>query len=404
MTETQEVHPFAGSPAPPGAVDYGKFSFTVKRFILLDLCEHAAAAVSTGIEKTRPDLASFQVRLGGPDIYLRVSATDMERTVITSTPVVAYAGQLDEVHIPARRLLTMLRESPEGDVEVRVAKNKAEVNVPGASWKLVLPDSIAYPQLPNPSSFDFSLFSREKLLTALRLTRHAIGRDASRPNLTQVQFTGSSVTASDGSRLARAALTEFPLTACVPAPAVDDLVRLLTASSVPDIEAGQTEELVAFRAGHVILAATKRHMPFPDVDNQLIKPAEANEESVVVEKKELAGAIRRVRINADAATAAIGLCISPEQVAVIARDKSGNSAREAVEAKWDAKVTANPVATERLVVVNHVYLAEAIEAHPGAQCEFLLGKDVGKNLSMVLLRGEGMVQVLTQMPPALVGY
>lgn len=405
MTETQEVSPFAGSPAPPGAVDYGKFSFSVKRFVLLNLCEHAAVAVSTGIEKTRPDLASFQVRLGG-GVDLQVAATDMERTVITASPAVAWdqTAPAARFHIPARRLLTMLRESPEGDVEVTVTKNKAEVSVPGASWKLVLPDSIAYPQLPEPSSFDFSLYSRDKLLAALRAVRHAICRDASRPNLTQVQFSSSAVTASDGSRLARAELPGFPMTACVPAPAVDDLVRLLIASPVDDIEAGQSEELVAFRAGHVILAATKRHMAFPDVDNQLIKPAEANEESVTAEKKELDGAIRRVRINADTATAAIGLWVSPEQVAVVSRDKTGNSAREAVNAKWDAKVTADPAATERLVVVNHVHLSEAIEAHPGTQCEFLLGKDVGKKRSMVLLRGEGMVQVLSQMPPALVGY
>lgn len=406
MTEqTTDVNPFAGSPAPTGAVDYGTFSFTVKRYILADLCKHAAVAVPGRESERVPVLACFQVRLGGSPA-LQVAATDMERTVFTETGTVPWDDTAPEttVYIPARKLLAILEEAPEGDVSIKVAKNKAEISVPGVNWKQVLPDPGGYPKLPVPAAIEFSAYKREELLAALKTIRHAICRDASRSNLTQVQVDAGAITASDGSRLARADLPGFPIDACVPSAAVDDLVKLLSTSPVEDIYAGQTPGLVAFRVGHVILAASKRQNPFPDVESQLIKPTEANNETLAVDKAELAKAIRRVRINADTGTAAIALFISPETVAVVAQDKNGNSAREVVPAKWVPALSAGEMAAERLVVVNHVHLAEAIEAHPGTVCEFQLGKDAGKKRSMVLLSGNGLIQVLSQMPPALVGY
>lgn len=401
MTEQQEVHPFA--PAPPGAVDYGKFSFTVKRYILADLCKHAAVAVPS--RDTMAILGCFQVQLGGLSA-LQVAATDMERTVFTQTDTVPWDDTASpaSVYLPARKLLAMLDEAPEGDVTIKVAKNKAEVSVPGASWSLVLPDPGGYPKLPDPGTIEWLPYKRETLLAALKLIRHAICRDASRANLTQVAIDAGTITASDGSRLARAELPEFPISACVPAAAVADLVKLLSTIPVENIYAGQTPGLVAFKVGHVIQAASKRQMPFPDVDNQLVKPAEQNDESLVIDKVQLAKAINQVAINADTATAAIGLWVAPEHVAVVARDKSGNSARVVVPAKWVPALETGEVKTERQVVVNHVHLAEAIEAHPDGACEFLLGKDMGKKRSMVLLSGGGLVQVLSQMPPALVGY
>lgn len=401
MTEQQEVHPFA--PAPTGAVDYGKFSFTVKRYILADLARHAAVAVPS--RDTMAILGCFQVQLGG-QAALQVTATDMERTVFTQTDTVPWDDTAPpaEVYLPARRLLAILDEAPEGDVVIKIAKNKAEVKAGEVSWGLVLPDAGGYPKLPDPGTIEFAPYGRADLLGALKLIRHAISRDASRANLTQVAIDAGTVTASDGSRMARAELPGFPVSACVPAAAVTDLVKLLGTSPVENIEAGQTPGLVAFKVGHVILAATKRQMPFPDVDNQLVKPAESNAETLAVDKEQLAKAISQAAINADTATAAIGLWVAPEHIAVTARDKSGNSARVEVPAAWGAEVTATPMATERLLVVNHVHLAEAIEAHPGGALEFLLGQDMGKKRSMVKLSGGGLMQVLSQMPPALVGY
>jgi len=395
VTETTNtnVNPFAGLQAPSGVVDYGKFSFTVKRYVLADLCERALVAVSS--RETLPVLGCFQVQVGHAG--LRVAGTDMERTVFARTEAVVTDADDAQVYVNARKLVAILHAAPEGEVSVKVRKNKAEITLSnGYTAELKLPDSSPYPQLPDPETLEYAGFGREKLLGALRAIRHAICRDASRSNLTQVVL-AETVTSSDGSRMARIDLPGFPLAATVPSGATEDLVRLLAASpDVKDIEVAQTTGMVVFRVGHVTLAASKRPNPFPNVEDQLLKPAAGNADLLTIDRSQLQSAIRRVRINADTETAAIALDISSGEVAVVSRDKNGNSARETVPAKWDAG--------KRLVVLNHVFLAEAVDAYPGPACEFRLGEDIGKKRSMVLLEGEGLVQVLSQMPPALVGY
>lgn len=398
MTETQDVSPFAGLQTPSGVVDYGKFSLTVKRYVLADLCERALVAVPS--RETLPVLGCFQVQVGHDGLC--IAATDMERTVFARTEAVITDAESAEFYVNARKLVAILHAAPEGEVTIKVRKNKAEVTLSnGFSADLRLPDSGAYPQLPDPDTIEFSAFSREKLLGALRSVRHAICRDASRSNLTQVDFTaangGVAVTASDGSRMARAGLPDFPMVAAAPSSATEDLVRLLSSSpDVKDVEVGQTPGIVVFRVGHVVLAASKRQNPFPNVDDQLLKPAAGNSDRLVIDKSQLREAIKRVRINADPETSAIALDIRTGEVIVVSRDKSGNSAKESVPVKWDA--------ANKLVVVNHVSLSEAVDAHPDSECEFLLGEDIGKKRSMVLLEGGALLQVLSQMPPALVGY
>lgn len=403
------VNPFAQVPGP---VDYGEFSFKVTRQVLADLCERASAAVSARESQQRPDLSCFQFRLGGP-VALQVAATDLDRVVLAGTDAVAWDDSAPEAvaYIPARRLLAMLKEAAPGDVSIAVAKNKATVTVAGGtSWELRLPGASAYPQLPVPADFGFQSCSREKLLAALRSVRHAVCRDGSLANLTQVAITqvhttapdgeqdaSAFVTATDASRLARAELPGFPQAFCIPGTVLDDLVRLLAGLPVDSIEVGQTAKQIAVRAGYVLFAAAKRSTPFPEVDSQLLKKAAKNSETVTVERDALAAAVRRVRITADAGSAAIALRLSPESIEVVSRD-GDDSARETVAGKWDGP------GASRLVVVSHVALAEALAVHPGQSCELRLGKDEGKRRSVVLLAGEGVTQVLSQLPPGLAGF
>lgn len=402
MTEVAGQNPFAVLPSPPGVVDYGKFGFTAKRFILAGLCESAAAAVPAK-EAGHPALGCFQVRVLNPG--LRIAATDMERAVIVLTDAVVCegvaAGAHAETYIPARRLLAILKEVPEGDVSVGVAGNKATVTAAnGAVFELRLPDAGNYPVLPDPGEISFAPYSREKLLAALRSVRHAVCKDPSRSNLTQVAVTGAEggevITAADGARLARASIPGFPVTTTVPSSVLGDLARLLSSGLDEAVEAGGTAKLVAFRSGQTVLTVQRRSMSFPDVDADTLQPVSANDQVLTADKAALQSAIRRVRINADPSTSAIALALSAGQVSVEARDKDGNSAQEAVQAGWEG--------ADRLVVVSHVALDEALSAYPGTSCQFRLGQDKGKLRSMVLLSGGGLVQVLTQLPPSLVGY
>lgn len=394
MTDT-EINPFAAAPAGP--VDYGTFSFTLKRFVLIDLCERAIVAIPReGI----PVHGCFQVRVS--DKTLRLAATDMERWVTAQTEAVTsdlVSGSKD-AYIPARKLLAMLHEAPEGDVIIKVTGNKAEIVVSGASWTLQLPDSSNYPALPSPDSFEFQPYERSVLLTALKTIRHAVCRDASRANLTQISFTELDgkvyVTASDGSRLARVSVPDFPLVTTLPGPALDDLVKLLAVYPDEKVEVASTKSMVAFRAGHVMLATTKRATPFPNVEDQLLAPAAENQDQLTTDTAALRSAIRRVRINSDTETAAIALVAAGDKLTVESRDKSGNTATETIPAKWGKP--------HRLAVVSHVFLDQALAVHPDKSVAFRLGKTEKKKLPKVLMEGGETTQVLSQMLPKLVGH
>lgn len=389
--------PFPGS--PPTGVNYGTFAFTVKQTILASLAASVAHALPA--REQVPALGCFRVAVVTSPGVLQLAATNGEQ-VITAFTVAVAAEKGGVACIPARKLLAILREAPPGgEVTVSVVKNEAVISVGSSVWTLKLPDGSAYPELPKLSGIVFTPYSRQKLITAIRGVRHAVCKDAAQPTLTQVSISsgGSAVaTASDRTRLARAAVAGFPVAATIPAPVLDDMVRVLSEHPDDNISVGDAPGYLAIAAGHVTLAIAKRSTQFPDMDKQLLEPAvKANTSRLTVDKAELDKAVRRVAITADAQTSAIALRLSGKQVTVEARDKGGNSSSEVIPAAWDDK--------PRVVVVNHSFLSEMLAASASPSCVFLLGPDAGKKLSPLLLSGkDGEVQVLTRMPAALLGY
>lgn len=392
--------PFAGI-APPGGVDYGSFSFSVKQFVLLSLAESVSHAVPSG-RPTQPVLGCFRFTV--KDGLLEAVATTPDQSAFAETSAVVCASQDPQLlYLDAKRLLSILREAPPGDVEVTVKKNQATIAAgKSVSWDVKLPDPGAYPKLPVVYTVEFKDYDRQQLLAGLRAVRHAICKDAGQPSLTQVAIAADAsgamvVTASDRTRLARAPLAGFPLPVTIPAVALDDLQRQLSGHPAETVGVGETGAALVFRVGNVTLSVNKRTQPFPDMDKQLLAPAlKENTCQLTVDRAELSRAVKRVAINADDKTSAIGLRLAAESVTVEAKDKAGNSAQETVLASW--------AGTERVVVVNHGHLTEMLTASPAQSCTFMLGPDVGKRLSPLLLTGDGSAQVLTRMPAALLGY
>jgi DNA polymerase III sliding clamp (beta) subunit (PCNA family) len=206
------------------------------------------------------------------------------------------------------------------------------------------------------------------------------------------------VTACDGTRFARTVLPGFPLAMQVPSGALDSLVKMLESTELDEVHAGETGSQLVFRAGGSVFLAAKMLAKFPDVEKLLLRPALENKLLLTADKADLAGAVRRVRINADEETSAIGLRLARGSLAVIARDKYGNRAEETIAAGWEHG--------ERLAVVNHKFLTDMLDAHPAEQCRVWLGPEAGKKRSVLMLRDEesGTTGIIYQMLASLVGY
>ena len=267
---------------------------------------------------------------------LQLAATDLELSVLASTPAVT-AEATQTLVLPARKLLAILKEAPDGDIVIDVAGEFATVRAGTASWSLKLDDGSSYPPLPDPAQVEMHPVGREAFLGALKTVRHAVGRDSSRPALMQVDIlagesvrgNGAKVTACDSVRFARTELNGFSVNMQIPSGALDSLVKTLEGSELDEVHTGETGAHLVFRIGSTVFLASKLMAKFPDVEKLLLRPALENRLLLTADKAELAGAIRRVRINADPETSAIGLQLSQGTLTAVARDKYGNRAEEA---------------------------------------------------------------------------
>jgi len=387
--------PFDGQQPAIGAA-YAPFSFTAKRFMLHKLAERAGAAVPR--TDFSPVLKNFLVRLR-PD-SLSLTATDLELAVIASTTAVTaeLPGDVAELTavLPAKRLIAILAEAPEGDVTISVSGDQATVTAGPASWVLHLgSDGKDYPQVAKDIS-ELQEVPRRPLLDALRTVRYAVSKTS--PELAQVSIAPGTdgvmcVTACDRNRLARVLLKGFPVAMRIPtiSGAVDALIKLLSDSEADSIKVATAGSKLVFSVGSVMLIASRLGKEFPDVEKLLLAPVLANDQKLTVDRAELRGALRRVRINADATTSALSMQASTGKLTLTSRDTAGNKAQETIVAAWDGP--------SRSMVINHGYLDQMLAAHPAPSCVFALGKDVGKRRTPLLLAdpGSGTTGVITQM-------
>jgi DNA polymerase III subunit beta len=404
----QPSDPFAGNAATPAA-SYPAFSFSAPRFIFEMLAKRASTVVPS--REFQPVLKNFLITVAPASLH--VLATDLELSVLAFSPSVttSFPEGLAKaaVTIPAKRLLAILQEAPDGEVEISVSGDLATVRAGTASWALKLnSDASDYPEIPDIEGCEFHEVKRKAFLDALLAVRYAVSRKGTNPKFMQVSIAPGTdkifrVVASDSSRFAQVPLPGFPEEIRIPAAgtpsAVDELARMLAASQAETVMVARSGLHLIFKVDSTVLVASMLHHEYPDVDKLLLAPALQNQDKLTVDRRELITALRRVRINADGTTHAIGLMLETGSLTVFSRDTIQNVARETIAAHWEGP--------KRQLVVNHEYLESMLTAHPSASCSFYLGKDTGKRKSVLLLRDfdTGVTGIINQMAAqGLVGY
>lgn len=373
-----------------------RLRFTIRRHVLQVLLDKAATVVPT--HDVMPVLKNFLVQLD--EDKLRVIATDLELSMVVTTPLVEVTTPGTCV-LPAKKMLTIVREADDGDVQIRVTGTSAHIIVGRASWTLKLAGGDDYPPMPAVSDIAFTGVDRIALAGALNAVKYAASRDPNRASLNMVDINGGRLIATDGSRFQQALLPLFPasMQLRIPIAAVDDLLRLLKISDLQDIHIGQSDNHLIFRFGPDIFIVSKLIAQFPDMEQQLLRPAMTNKHKLSVDRAELLNAVKRVRINADTESSAIALIITKTTLTVQAKDKFGNTAAETLDAAYTG-------GTDRTIVVNHGFLSDMFKGYRAETAAFRLGDDTRDRKSMVLLEdtvGGGSLGVLQQMNSDWVG-
>lgn len=399
MTTTEDV---ADVEAVPPVIAH----ILTKKFVLKGLLDKAMVVLPTRDVGQGQVLRNFQIEVtGGDDAQLRVAATDLDLWALASTTLVTAQDDAKLV-LPGRTLIDIVDAADEDDLAIDVADGVATIKVKRAEWDLRVPDGSKYPTFPPTESVMFHEIPRGPFVDAISRVRYAASTESQRVNLLMIDIRApknakepARVRATDALRYHQVSLTGWPkgFDLQLPTSAADVLLSLLKTTEAETLEIGETEEQIVFRIDDDVFVSNKFVAQFPNVDEKLVAPAiEGNDQEMVVDRRALLDAIKRVRITSDPETSALALVLSRNKLIVRSKNSSkqrADSASEELDVVWSGD--------KRTVGFNHKHLTELLRSIDSPSCTFLLGKDTRQKRSPLLLRDEasGTIGVLSQQRP-----
>lgn len=291
---------------------------------------------------TLPILGNVLLETAGAD-QLHLVGTDLEVGISTQIPVkVIKEGS---VTVPAKKLQEIMRELPEGEVEISVAKNNA-VNIKAGKgyFKLMGLAKDDFPKLPERNEEQAIELEQALVKESLTLTSFAISHDETRYVLNGVLISakGSKIrfVATDGRRLAYIEKEfadkkgrEFEM--IVPMKAIQELVKILSWEGTVRII--QTQNQAIFDTGTTYLVSRLIEGHFPNYEQVIPKGEKTTTEA---NREELLQAIRRTSLLASPESPAVKMDFVKGKILVSSRSPNLGEARE----ELTASVTGDDVA------------------------------------------------------------
>jgi DNA polymerase-3 subunit beta len=250
-------------------------------------------------------LSGVQLDAAGTTVELR--ATDME--IGLRVPLEADVERDGTVVLPARLMLDIVRQLPGGPVslELRAAEQDVEV-VAGPSRFHLRPlrtdDFPPLPAMPESATDKVVALPAAAFVETIAKVARSASRDETRPILTgilvSVSGTELRMVATDSYRLSVKETTlehaiDGGFEANVPARALQELERVVSAAEDPEIRIGMRENQVVFETGAVTLSSRLIDGQFPNY-RQLLP--ETYDHELHVPGDELAGVVRRISLMA----------------------------------------------------------------------------------------------------------
>lgn len=313
--------------------------FTVKKFDLLRELTLTQGVVEK--KTTIPILSNLLLESKGEQIAL--TATDLElgiKSVCAAKVKKEGAGT-----VPAKRLFDIVRSLPDAEIRCKLLENHwVEIRCEKSNFRLVGMAKDNFPSLP---AFPHKLVSIPAALLQTMITKtiFAISAEESRYTLNGalllVKPDSITMVSTDGHRLAHIetehafAGVRSEIRALVPRKAMTEIQRLLTeAGEKAEVEMGQDESHLFFKLGERLLIARQLTGQFPNYEAVL--PRE-NNKIVVLERDDIAAAIRRVSLVADQRSHAIRMAVEKDRVELSATSSEYGEAKEEITPKNEYK-------------------------------------------------------------------
>jgi DNA polymerase III subunit beta len=268
---------------------------------------------------------------------LRIVATDMEVGISTLLPAEIVQG--GSVTVPARKFFDIIKELPEGSVEINVTKNNT-INIRSgrSNFKILGLDKEEYPKLPELSLEGAIELEQAVVKESLSLTSFAISSDETRYVLNgvliciqghQIRFV-----ATDGRRLAFykkeiKQKNEKNLEMIIPAKTIHELLKLLGWEGVVKIVSVQNKILFYFE--DTLLVSSLIEGNFPNYD-QVIPKEEKTQ--VKANREEFLQAVRRVSLLTSPEAPALKFDFIKNKILISAKTPNMGEAKEELSADF----------------------------------------------------------------------
>ena len=344
--------------------------FRISKEAFLDGLQKVQHVVSS--RTTLPILSN--VLLVAKDGRIQFTTTDLDVGITGS--VEAQIEKEGATTLPAKRLVSIVRELPASEVEVSVdAKNHASIRSGPSFFKIIGLGEAEFPPLPDFAGSKEFKIPQVVLRDGLRKTSNALSTDETRYVLNGIftSFRDGKMTlvATDGRRLAMVdADLEFPAShetdVIVPTKAVQELQRLL--GDTGEVLVKLSDSQISFTVGDSLLCSKLIEGNYPNY-RQVI-PGDSNER-VVISREALLETVRRVSLLSSEKSNSVKLVFSENRIEVTANSPDVGEAQESMDVIYQGppmQIAFNPEflqAPLRNLDSNDVYLDLIDEMSPG---------------------------------------
>ncbi len=344
--------------------------FRISKEAFLDGLQKVQHVVSS--RTTLPILSN--VLLVAKEGRIQFTTTDLDVGITGS--VEAQIEKEGATTLPAKRLVSIVRELPSSEIEVSVdSKNHASIRSGPSFFKIIGLGEAEFPPLPDFSGSKEFKIPQQVLRDGLKKTAYAISNDETRYVLNGIftSFRDGKMTlvATDGRRLAMVdADLEFPAShetdVIIPTKAVQELQRLL--GEAGEVVVKLSDSQVSFTIGDSLLCSKLIEGNYPNY-RQVI-PGDSNER-VVIGREALLETVRRVSLLSSEKSNSVKLVFSENRIEVTANSPDVGEAQESMDVIYQGppmQIAFNPEflqAPLRNLDSDDVYLDLIDEMSPG---------------------------------------
>lgn len=323
--------------------------------------------VTTQKSNTIPILGNILLETTGADT-LRVVGTDLEIGISTTIPVkILKEGSIT---IPSKKLQEIVRELPEGDVEISVAKNNAvSIRSGKAYFKILGLPKEDYPKLPEFDEKNAIEVEQGVIKEGLSLTIFAISNDETRYVLNGVLISIGDghlrFVATDGRRLAfidkKTPKTDLKMEMIIPSKTVHELLKVLSWDGNVKIISSQNQ--VVFKFDETYLVSRLIEGNFPNYEQVI--PKEEKTMSTA-NREDFLQAMRRTSLLTSVDSPAVKLDFVKGKIFISSRSPNLGEAKE----ELSAEVSGNEIA----IGFNPNYLIDVLKNLDVDQVSFALSE------------------------------